>query len=177
MKKFLSFLIVFLMIASVSSAELLDLSAYTDDELLSIRSSIDIELSKRQQEKDAKSALLEFDMSDCHIILEEVELTTDYDGKDTIVLHYQFTNLGTEEKSFYGIFKTQIYQNGKKLETTFLSDGTNASTTMEKIKNGAKIEVKQVYQLYDVSSPIEIKLGDSFMSNFVECVYYVNSGN
>lgn len=84
-------------------------------------------------------------------------LSKDRDGKDVLVVDYEWTNNSDETTSFWVTFSDKVFQNGIELdETVFGCDDTNIDDEMTEIQPGAKYRVKCDYLLRDSTSPVNV---------------------
>ena len=163
MKRFLALLLILSLFVGVAIAESVDLSSYTDDQLRELRERIDAELVSRQTAKNASgSVLLEGDFDGCHVILDKLTLSKDYNKKPAVLLHYIFKNSSSEAKSFTFTVSEKLFQSGIQLDMGFMVDGDDSGSQLKEIKGGAQIEVTSAFILNDTSSPIEIELSELF---------------
>ncbi len=90
-------------------------------------------------------------------VVKSAKLTKNWEGADTVLITYEFTNNSKSPASFDVALVDHIYQNGIGLETTFLDDEDTDLLDVE-IKPGASKEVKKAYKLRDTSTDLEIEI-------------------
>lgn len=119
-------------------------------------------------EKSSNTYEGEGNIDDYHIKIVSASKDTDYQGKDAIVVTYQWTNNSDESQMFSTAFSDKAFQNGIECTSAYFVDGIDAQQPLTEIKPGATFEVKRAYELKDDSDvTIEvtpwISLGDDTM--------------
>lgn len=94
-------------------------------------------------------------------VVKGAELRTNWEGKDTVLITYDFTNNSSNPASFDIALDAKAYQDGVGLETTFLSDDDTDILDVE-IKPGVTKEVKKAYILRDTTTAVEIEIAETF---------------
>lgn len=94
-------------------------------------------------------------------VVKGTELRTNWEGKDTVLITYDFTNNSSNPASFDIALDAKAYQDGIGLETTFLSDDDTDILDVE-IKPGVTKEVKKAYILRDTTTDVEIEISELF---------------
>lgn len=100
-------------------------------------------------------------IGDYGCVVKEAKLCTDYDGKDAVLITYEFTNNSSEAASFDIALYDTVYQDGIGLETAFLADEETDSFDVQ-IKPGATKDVKKAYLLRDTTTDLEVEISESF---------------
>lgn len=95
-------------------------------------------------------------------VVKSAKLTKNWEGADTVLITYEFTNNSNNPTSFDVALMDHIYQDGIGLETTFLDDEETDFLDVE-IKPGASKDVKKAYKLRDTSTDLEIEI-EEFLS-------------
>lgn len=87
--------------------------------------------------------------------------STDYEGKDAIVIRYSFTNNSDDATSFMFATQSKAFQDGVELEMAVLMDDDtyNSQDLTKEIKTGASIEVEKAFVL-DSDSPVEAEVSE-----------------
>lgn len=90
----------------------------------------------------------------------EYALGFDENGQSIIWVKYRFINNGDNANSFFGGIDCHLYQNGVRLDRSYLYAPVNDEVY---IKSGAAVDVEYVYELIDTSTDVEIvfELGGS----------------
>ncbi len=90
----------------------------------------------------------------------EYALGVDENGNNIIWVNYRFVNNGDDASSFFSGIDCHLYQNGVRLESSYLYTPVNDEVY---IKSGAAVNVEYVYELIDTISDVEIvfELGGS----------------
>lgn len=102
--------------------------------------------------------------SEVEVTVDNVTVTDDGEGNNLLVIDYTFTNNSDEATSFSSAVEDNLFQDGIKLERTYLpynhplADDTESNSGNE-IKSGASIPVRKVYGLKSASN-VEIQLVD-----------------
>lgn len=99
------------------------------------------------------------------VMLVASEITQDSEGRTTLVLTYDYTNLDTGSNSFgWSVYDTG-YQGGAELDTTdiYLEDGTSLRNThYEEVAQNATLRVYEMYLLNDTTTAVEVQFTDLF---------------
>ncbi len=99
----------------------------------------------------------EGELGDYYIKIVSATIDKDYEGKDVLVVTYEWTNNGDEEQMFSTAFTAKAYQNGIECTTAYLVDSVDAEKSLTNIKSGATLEVKEAYQLNDTTD-VEVEV-------------------
>lgn len=84
-------------------------------------------------------------------------LSKDRDGKDVLVVDYEWTNNSEETTQFWLNLEDKVFQNGIELDdSVYGCDETNYNDEMTEIQPGATFRVKCDYYLRDTTTPINI---------------------
>ena len=154
--------VIVLLILTVMSfnwafADPIDLSVYTESELVELRNMIDIELSKRNELKE--NELYKFEFEESVLVIDNIYLT-EFLEKPTLVLHIVFTNYSKDNAiKANGTFYFSAYQNGFRIYGTDQVDPSIEGGDWIFIKSGASVEFDRGFFLQDLSSPVEINIG------------------
>ena len=100
-------------------------------------------------------------IGDYEVEILSCRLSKDYEGKDVVIITYNFTNVsGDEAASFMWAFTDKVYQGGIECEHAYvLDDDTYDSANRDKeIKAGASLEVECAYVLNDTTTDIEVEV-------------------
>ncbi len=80
---------------------------------------------------------------------------TDYNGDDTVIVTYEWTNNSDESTSFMGSVEATAFQNGQELDEAFYTDdpdGYDSDSQYSDVQSGATGTVTIAYVLSDDSS-------------------------
>lgn len=102
-------------------------------------------------------------VGDYGCVVKGAELCKNWEGKDTVLVTYDFTNNSDSAVSFDLALDASAYQDGVGLEPTFLEDDTDLVDV--DIKPGVTKEVKKAYVLRDTSTEIEIEITELMSLN------------
>lgn len=107
-------------------------------------------------------------LGDYYVKIVSAKKSTDYEGKDVLVVTYEWTNNGKEATSFMVAFIAKAYQNGVECSSAFLVDDVDAEKSMNNIKPGTTYTVQEAYLLQDESEvTIEVTELFSFSNDMV----------
>lgn len=101
-------------------------------------------------------------IGDYGCVVKSAKLTKNWEGKDTVLLTYEFTNNSSNPASFDIALIDRVYQDGIGLETTFLSDDDTDYLDVQ-IKPGVSKDVRKAYVLRDTSTDLEVEI-EEFIS-------------
>ncbi len=96
-------------------------------------------------------------IGDYGCVVKSAKLTKNWEGKDTVLLTYEFTNNSSNPASFDIALTDHVYQAGIGLETTFLSDDDTDYLDVQ-IKPGVSKDVRKAYVLRDTSTDLEVEI-------------------
>lgn len=102
-------------------------------------------------------------IGDFKYVVKGAKLTKDWEGKDAVLITYEFTNNSDSPISFDGSLDDKLYQDGIELESAILSDD-NESKLFDTVdlKPGITKEVKKAYLLRNKKSEIEVEIQELF---------------
>lgn len=104
------------------------------------------------------STVVENPNAKTQIRIVDAFLSKDYEKKDILVVHYEFTNGEDRATAFYSTFDDKAYQNGVECSDLTMCDDVDAKTALASIKPGVTTIVEEGYVLEDMSDvEIEIK--------------------
>ena len=101
-------------------------------------------------------------IGDYGCVVKSAKLTKNWEGKDTVLLTYEFTNNSSSPASFDVALTDHVYQDGIGLETTILSDDDTDYLDVQ-IKPGVSKDVRKAYILRDTSTDLEVEI-EEFIS-------------
>ena len=102
-------------------------------------------------------------IGDFKCVVKGAKLTKDWEGKDAVLITYEFTNNSDSPISFDGSLDDKLYQDGIELESAILNDD-NESKLLDTVdlKPGITKEVKKAYLLRNKKSEIEVEIQELF---------------
>lgn len=108
-------------------------------------------------------------LGEYEVVIKDCEVTQDYDGKDAVVITYEFTNNSDDAASFDVAMMAKAFQDGVELEyTSVYTDEESLEAVdddcMKSIKPGTSLEVKTARALDNMSSPVEVEV-EEFLGN------------
>ena len=98
-------------------------------------------------------------VGDYGCVVKSAKLTKNWEGKDTVLLTYEFTNNSSNPASFDIALIDHVYQDGIGLETTFLSDDDTDYLDVQ-IKPGVSKDVRKAYVLRNTSTDLEVEIAE-----------------
>ena len=118
--------------------------------------------------KDKDPNLIE--IGDYQALYQGAWITKDYDGNDTIVVPFTFTNNSDETTSFMWAMFYTLTQGGIGLEvsTVFVSEDsfdTLSDDVLTDVAPGASLDLAITYQLNNLTDPVLIEFSDLFDKN------------
>lgn len=103
----------------------------------------------------------EGDLGDYHLkIVSATSAGADYNGKDTVMVTYEWTNNSDEATSFAGAFMPYVYQNGVSLDVAIYTQspaGYDPQSELSQVQPGSSSTVTVAYTLDD-SSPVQVEV-------------------
>lgn len=97
----------------------------------------------------------EGDLGNYHVkIVSATKSTADYQGKDTIIVTYEWTNNSDSATSFAAALNAHVYQNGVGLDVAIYTDipqGYDVNSELTSVQAGATQDVTIAYTLSDTS--------------------------
>ena len=102
------------------------------------------------------------------------ELSTDYDGRNAIIVYYDYTNKMDESSMSQMTFYTQAFQNGVECETTwtaFVGDNEAIDNNSKEVQKGTTLNIGFMYVLDDLENPVTIKVSDQSEANLMDDIY------
>lgn len=114
---------------------------------------------KESEKTEEKKVTDSGDLGDYTVKIHDgFELAKDYNGKDVIVLTYDFTNNSDDNQSFMFAISDKVFQNGIGLESAVMStDSPELKNRSTDIQPGASVTVKVGYLLQDTTSPVSVE--------------------
>ena len=107
------------------------------------------------------------------VILLDKELAKDYEGKDVLVLTFEWTNLTDENTYFLLDVSVKCFQDGVALESAIMIDDTYPTDkAITEVKPGGTIEVAEAFILSNMESVVEIEVSPLFTLNDEELYMY-----
>lgn len=104
---------------------------------------------------DASVSLGDYDIS-----INDVSFVTDQNGKDAVVVTYNWTNHSSAANSFDSIFKPTVSQNGKALSAASITTMNDTNALTRKVNPGDSLNIQSAYILTDKTTPIVVQVSD-----------------
>ena len=103
-------------------------------------------------------------VGDYSVIIDSCRLAKDYEGKDIVIVKYNFKNVEDDDAAaFYLTFEDAVYQNGVGLNESYVAAESakyDASAQTKAIKKGASIDVEVAYELNDNKTDIIVEVSE-----------------
>lgn len=99
-------------------------------------------------------------LGDYGVKITGFSLSKDYDGKDAIIINYDFTNNSEEAVAALFALNFKLFQGGVELETAIMVDDCDLTPEQSEIKKGVTLSCQSAYLLRDTSSPVEIEVSE-----------------
>ena len=107
----------------------------------------------------------EGDVGNYHVkLVSAVKSTADYQGKDTIIVTYEWTNNSDSATSFAAAVNPKVFQNGVSLNIAVYTEspqGYDPTSELNQVQPGATQDVTLAYTLTD-SSDVTVEVDDLF---------------
>lgn len=102
-------------------------------------------------------------IGDYKCVIKGAKITKDWQGKNAVIVTYEFTNNSDNAISFDSSLDAKVFQDGIELETAVLSDDDDAKLfdTVD-LKPGITKEVKKAYLLRNKDSELEVEVQELF---------------
>lgn len=111
------------------------------------------EAEKKENEK------INLEVEDGKLEYVSHEIVQDYEGKPTILIHFNFTNNSDKSTSAQLLFHPKVFQNGVECEFGILMDAPEAYQNLSKeIQPGTTLEVAFPYVLTDTTNPVDVEV-------------------
>ncbi len=94
------------------------------------------------------------------ISYEGYKLSTDYEGKNVIIVDFGFTNLVSDPRSFSWTVSVKLFQDGIQLEDSYFATGYESSPSLTELQQGASLTVPKAFVLRNKTSPIDVEITD-----------------
>lgn len=96
-------------------------------------------------------------INNCSIKYLRHEIFTDYDGKKSIYIYYQFTNNSNSNQTFSYLCDTKAFQNGIELDISYFHHNEESKRRELEIKSGVSITVCEDFVLNSMSD-VELEI-------------------
>ncbi|MBD5128491.1 MAG: DUF5067 domain-containing protein [Ruminococcaceae bacterium] len=111
-------------------------------------------------------------VKEANIKVASWKLSTDYSGKDVLVIEYEWTNTKDDTANFMTTFIDKVYQNGVECDSGVIGcDDVDSQKQMNDIKPGVTYNVAVGYLLQDktnVNVVVNEFLGDELLNETIE---------
>ena len=98
----------------------------------------------------------------CTVAIKDYVLSKDTDGKDIIIINFDFSNSDSEGKSFSISASTQVFQDGVELSHAYFVENYSSENSLKQVRDGATIAVQDAFELNNLTSPVEVEVSDTF---------------
>lgn len=119
-------------------------------------------------EETLNDGKIDTDFGDFFLKYDSYEMSEDYDGKDCVIVYFDYTNLSQENSSFGSSVIVKAFQNGVQCETAYIFDEDNKpyNDSYTEVKNGVTIKVAYAFYITDMSD-IELEC-EKMLGNSVD---------
>lgn len=119
-------------------------------------------------EETLNDGKIDTDFGDFFLKYDSYEMSEDYDGKDCVIVYFDYTNLSKENSSFGSSVIVKAFQNGVQCETAYIFDEDNKpyNDSYTEVKNGVTIKVAYAFYITDMSN-IELEC-EKMLGNSVD---------
>ena len=110
-------------------------------------------------------------LGDYSVSITGYALAKTYEGKDAVVVTYNWTNNSQDTTDFLSAFNTMVYQDGAECDTAIVTgdSGYSADNQTKDVNPGESLDVQAAYLLQDRANPIDVSVYE-FMSTTNETV-------
>jgi hypothetical protein len=115
----------------------------------------------------APSTVGEGDLGEYHVAITGFSLGKTYDGKDAIIVTYDFTNNSANAQSATVALYCKAFQDGVQLDSAYISGGDDNES--KDIKSGVTLSCQCSFALDNMTSPVELEISEliSFSDDIV----------
>lgn len=102
-------------------------------------------------------------IGDYIVTIKDSRITTDYEGKDVLVVTYSFTNNSDDSEAMIYAVSDKLFQNGVELGDVWSSygiDDFSMDNQSKEIKPGVTLDVQIAYELNDTTTDVNVELSD-----------------
>lgn len=163
MKRFLALLMALIMCVSICACGANDDSADTDNK----------EPVTQNGDSAEETKVSEGALGDYEIKFTGFSLSKDYEGKDVIIVSYDFTNNSDEADAAIFALTIKAYQDGVELETAFVLENEDIDNATKEIKSGVTLNCCSAFVLDNTSSSVEFEASEliSFSDDVIAVTY------
>lgn len=98
-------------------------------------------------------------LEDYTMTIQSYSLGTDYEGKDALIVTYDWENNSDDSASPFMTFILKGFQDNVETESVFMVDGVDAGTGQKEVRPEGKIEGAQTtVGIDDLEQPLELEL-------------------
>lgn len=102
-------------------------------------------------------------LGDYTMTIQSYKLGKDYEGKDALIINYDWVNNSDDSASPFMTFILKGFQNGVETEDIFMVDGVDLGIGQKEVRPGGIIEGAQdVVGIDDMNGPLELELDELF---------------
>ena len=114
-------------------------------------------------------------LGDYVMTIKGYELATDYEGKNALVVTYDWTNNSDDTVAPFLTFRLKGFQNGVETDDVFMVDGVDLGTGQNDARPGSTIENAQtVVGVDDLDTEMELALKELFSFGGDEFTTFIN---
>lgn len=160
MRKLLIVLSALMMIASLSACD--TTSSDSSSNKAADNSSISESDSKSESsDSESNESSDEETKSDFEFKINSASFGSDYEGKDVLIIEYDFTNNSDKAASFTFACQDTVFQDGIECDSTVVGcDEVDVQEQLNDIQPGKTYTLKVGYHISDKSKPVDVVITD-----------------
>lgn len=115
------------------------------------------------KETDSKNETADGNLGEYSVKIKSCRLAKDYEGKDIVIVNYEFTNNSEDNASFTFAISDKVFQNGVGLNKCYTASESakySSDNQSKDIKKGTSLDVEVAYNLNDNTTPIEVECSE-----------------
>ncbi|MBE6728531.1 MAG: DUF5067 domain-containing protein [Ruminococcaceae bacterium] len=133
------------------------------EEMSSMMSDVKSDMGSSSNESATKNETTDKTLGEYEVNIKSCRLAEDYEGKNIVIVNYNFKNNSDDSTSFTIAIDDKVYQDGvglNKCYTAAESAKYSSDNQSKNIKKGASVEVEVAYYLNDNETPIEVECSE-----------------
>lgn len=103
------------------------------------------------------------ELGDYTVTFQSYSLGVDYEGKDALIINYDWVNNSDDTTAPFMSFVTKAFQDGVETGDVFMVDGVDLGIGQSEVKPGAQITGAQdIVAIEDLSKPLVLEVEEMF---------------
>lgn len=127
-------------------------------------------ITQEEKEEKAKDSSgneivlgIPIDLGDYVVTIQNYKLGADQDGKDALIVEYDWVNESEESAAPFMTFSLKAFQDGVETDDVFMVEGVDLSIGQKEVKPGGSIQGAQdVVGISDINKPLELEIEEAF---------------